>query len=261
MRLRRSRRRPSGARPGSGPGRRTPGSGRTAAAGGVRTTPGGPGRVSAALTSHPRPTSLLLRVPNFPGENRSPTASVACPARGRARGDAARGPAAALTARLAERDRYGETARDRASYQTAEGPPGLSRGAARRRWIRCRAGWAGIRTAAVGSPPSASNRPEVGRSRRSLRSLSSPADYLSVTGRQLCQKNDRPCSERGTPDGRPGQRLPSGSRVSGPSGLVEAIEWNGIRHARDTQRPPSGRCPPLPSQGGPLRPSRTNCLV
>ncbi len=69
------RSRPSRARPRLGPDRRIPGSGRTAAAGGVRTTPGGPGRVSAALASHRRPTSPLSRVPkpsrcepNFKGE-------------------------------------------------------------------------------------------------------------------------------------------------------------------------------------------------
>jgi hypothetical protein len=49
-----ARRRPSGTRPSPGACRRIPGSGRTAAAGGGHTTPGGPGRASAALAFHQR---------------------------------------------------------------------------------------------------------------------------------------------------------------------------------------------------------------
>lgn len=64
-RPRRARRRPSGMRRRPGVSPRNPGSGQTAAAVGVRTTPGEPCRASVSLASHPRPTSLLLRIPEL----------------------------------------------------------------------------------------------------------------------------------------------------------------------------------------------------
>ena len=87
-RPRHDRRRPQRARPGPVPSRQIPGSGRTAAAGGVHTRPGGFGLGFASLASRPQHTSLVRSDPRpFPvrakiskvkGENpqssRSPTA-------------------------------------------------------------------------------------------------------------------------------------------------------------------------------------------
>ena len=59
--------------------RRNRGSGQIVAAGGVRTTPGGPCRASALFSSHPRPVSSQLMSPNWFDESRNSKASVAGP--------------------------------------------------------------------------------------------------------------------------------------------------------------------------------------
>ncbi len=100
-RPRHARRRSPGTRPGLGACRRILGNGRSAAAGGVRTTPGGPGHASAALAFHQRRIhwcSFLISTSKRV-ESAAPRARKALrrrgwpdPARGPAPGDLACGP-------------------------------------------------------------------------------------------------------------------------------------------------------------------------
>jgi hypothetical protein len=139
---------------------------------------------TAAPASHPQPTYFLS--PRAPGEGRSPTVSATYPARGRARGGEVCGPGVALAPRVAERDREGGTIRHRASH--------------RRNLIRLNLG----PLVGVGRP-----RRRVAPGRKPPRF--SPGAY---------GLHHRSSSERGSPDGRRGQRLPSGPQVTGSSGLV-----------------------------------------
>ena len=176
MRLMRARCGPWGARPRPASCRRIPGSGRTAAAGVVRTTPGGPCRVSALLASHPRLTSFCCESLILPGKSQCSKMKVAGPAYGRTWGDGACGPGAALTSRCAERKREEGTTRDRAPLRGTAGAPVLSRGAVRCRCGECGPGLTGIRPAEMLTMPGGSIRPDARRPGRSFRSLSSPAD-------------------------------------------------------------------------------------
>src|SRR5262249_42610512 len=120
--------------------------------------------------------------------------SATSPARGRARGDAARGPGTALTARSAERGRDGRTTRDRASGRKDGRYTGAFPGAAGRGCGDCRSGLVGPRSAEMVTPPGARDRPDAGRPGRSRRSPSSPASLLSVAGghRRRYNRNSMP---------------------------------------------------------------------
>ena len=92
------------------------------------------------------------------------------------------GPGAALTSRFAERDRAEGTTRTGRPIGRTAGAPEISRERSAARVINERTGPAGIRPAEVVTSSGGSDRPHAGGPGRSFRSLSSPANLLSVAG-------------------------------------------------------------------------------